>query len=125
MSKMLAAALAGGITLGALSPTHAQGFIPEPTLNGITLVKTTWRLSGFGTVAEAEFTVRSSNDHATNDISFECVTAGKSGTRLSKVRATVYDTVSAKGVKVFRNVNMGFVDSQSATLACKITGTKP
>ena len=36
----------------------------------------------------------------------------------------VYEVVPAKGTKVLREVNLGFVNSQSATLSCHISDAK-
>jgi len=40
------------------------------------------------------------------------------------VTHTVYEVVPAKGAKVLREVNLGFVNSQSAKLACHISDAK-
>jgi hypothetical protein len=89
---------------------------------GLTLGdKFNWYLGGFDVVAIATFTVKSTNSFPTKDIEFTCTTYGASGTPLSKVAHTVYDVVPPKSSKVLREVNLGFVSSQSTRMSCSIT----
>jgi len=44
----------------------------------------------------------------------------KSGTEVGKVSATIYENINAKSSKRFKEVNMGFMNSQAKTFNCEI-----
>jgi hypothetical protein len=108
----------------ARAETAARAAAMKDPAAGLTLQNITWHLGGFDVVAIATFTVKSTNDFPTRDIEFSCTSHGASGTALSGVTHTVYDVVPAKGTKVFREVNLGFMSSQSATLSCRISDAR-
>lgn len=79
-----------------------------------------WSLDGFGTVAVGNFTVQNGNEFAIKDIAIRCEFSGKSGTVVSRADTTIYDTVAGRKNRTFRKVNMGFVNSQSASATCRV-----
>lgn len=79
-----------------------------------------WSLEGFGNIYMGDFKIYNSSNRSIKDITIECTTQGKSGTELNKVSTTVYESINANSTKRFREVNMGFIDKQSATSNCQI-----
>jgi hypothetical protein len=98
---------------------------PLRAMDGLTLEKVNWHMGGFGNIPIADFTVKSTNEWTSKDIEFTCTTKGASGTDLSALRATVYDSIPAKTTKILKGVNMGLANSQSATMWCSISAAKP
>jgi hypothetical protein len=80
----------------------------------------TWSLSGFKNVGVVNVTIENSNDFAIKDIGIRCYFNGQSGTQLSSNGHTIFETIPAKGTKAFKEVNVGFVNSQSATARCDV-----
>jgi hypothetical protein len=81
-----------------------------------------WKLGGFDNVILATFTVKNGNDFDVKDLRVRCEAFGKSGTRIDRNTRTVFDVVKAKGTKKLPEMNLGFVNSQAAKLACDIVG---
>jgi len=79
-----------------------------------------WGKSGFGNVMEADFTITNPSDYAVKDLEITCTHFASSGTRIDSNSRTIYELVPAKGKKVVRNFNMGFINSQSKSSNCKI-----
>lgn len=86
----------------------------------MTLAAMTWNVGGFGTIGIINVTVDNANDFGVKDIAVRCIFSGKSGTELSSTRHTIFDTIAAKSKKVFREVNVGFINSQSARARCEV-----
>ena len=84
------------------------------------LEKFTWRISD--RVGVATFTVHSNNSFPLKDIEFTCDTYGRGGTLLSHLKTTSYEVIPAKTTKVFKEVNLGQIDAQSASMNCSVTG---
>lgn len=83
-----------------------------------------WSKGGFDSVMIGHFTIKSALQFEVRDIKIACVTAGASGTALSTVQQTIYDYVPAKSTKRFPNVNMGFINTQSASANCQILSVR-
>ncbi len=79
-----------------------------------------WSKGGFDAVMIANFTIKSTLQFQVRDIEIACTTAGASGTNLSATTKTIYDVVPAKATKRFSDVNMGFINTQSASANCRI-----
>lgn len=79
-----------------------------------------WRLDGFGNVMIATFRISNDNDIAVKDIEILCRTSGRSGTELSSASHTIYDIIAPHKTRTFTDINMGFVDSQSARAGCDV-----
>ena len=86
----------------------------------LTMKAMTWSLGGFKSVGIVNVSIENSNDFAVKDIGIRCYFSGKSGTQLSVSNHTIFDSIPAKTKKAFRDVNVGFVDSQSAKASCNV-----
>lgn len=98
---------------------------PEPSPRSkVSITKFSWSKGGFDTVMEGTFTIRNDNSFAVKDMRMKCDLSAKSGTALDSVEETIYEIVSANSSKTFREVNMGFVRSQTASATCEIKGVE-
>jgi hypothetical protein len=86
----------------------------------LTIKGMTWSLAGFKNVGMVNVTIENGNDFAVKDVGIRCYFNGKSGTQLSSNNHTIFDTIPAKGRKAFKEVNVGFINSQSATASCNV-----
>jgi roadblock/LC7 domain-containing protein len=86
----------------------------------MTIKGMTWSLGGFKNVGVVSVTIENSNDFAVKDFGIRCQFSGKSGTQLSANNHIIFDTIPAKTKKAFKEVNVGFIDSQSATASCNV-----
>lgn len=84
----------------------------------------TWRLGGFDTVAIATLTIQNDNDFRVKDVDLACRFSANSGTVLSTPSKTIYDLIPAKGRKSFKDVSIGFVNTQSARGSCWVESAK-
>jgi hypothetical protein len=80
----------------------------------------TWSLGGFKNVGIVNVTIDNTNDFAVKDVGIRCYFSGKSGTQLSAISHTIYDSIPAKTKKAFKEVNIGLIDSQSAQARCNV-----
>ncbi|BEV43953.1 hypothetical protein [Afipia carboxidovorans] len=83
-----------------------------------------WSKGGFGSVGMMNVIITNDNNFAVKDMTILCVFNAKSGTTLSERSYTIYDTVDPKASKAFRNLNVGFIDSQSARAGCSLVSAK-
>jgi hypothetical protein len=86
----------------------------------LTIRGMTWSLAGFKNVGLVNVTIENSNDFPVKDVGIRCYFSGKSGTQLSSKNHIIFDTIPAKTKKAFKEVNVGFIDSQSATASCNV-----
>lgn len=84
----------------------------------------TWSIGGFGSVGVVTLTINNANDFPIKDVRIECRFSGKSGTELSTTNHTIFDTVKAKSKRTFKEVNVGFIHSQSARAGCGVETAK-
>jgi hypothetical protein len=80
-----------------------------------------WRKGGFGSVMEADFTLKNNSDHDIKDFEITCEHFAKSGTLIDRNKRTIYDVVKAHATRKFPNFNMGFIHSQAASSSCAVT----
>jgi hypothetical protein len=90
----------------------------------ITMPSFSWKIGGFGFVGTATVTVNNGNDFSVKEIEVRCEFSRKSGTELSRSQRTIFDTIPAKAVRMFKDVNMGFIRSQSAKASCPVETAK-
>jgi hypothetical protein len=84
-----------------------------------------WHLDGFGTVGKIDrITIMNNSSFPIKDFTIQMTTFGNSGSRVGQASQTLYETVPAHGKKQFRNINMGFVPTQSASASFEITNAK-
>lgn len=106
-----------------LAAEKAAAARAELTRNPATKIKVanfSWKTGGFGSIGIVSITVSNENEFAVKDIVVTCSFSGNSGTHLSTGTQTIYDTVRAKAKRTFPDVNMGFINSQSAKANCFI-----
>lgn len=75
---------------------------------------------GFDTVLIISGTLKNTSPIDIKDPTIECSVFGPSGTELGKVRNNLYENVAAGGSHRFRELNMGFVQSQWSTYSCHV-----
>lgn len=89
------------------------------------IVKTAWQRAGFGIVATADFTFANDNSVPIKDVTVSCRFYGASGTRLGDAEQTIYRTFPAQKSTAVAAVNLGFINSQSATASCDVANVVP
>jgi len=80
-----------------------------------------WTKGGFGSIMIADFTITNLSDYPVKDLDVTCNHFANSGTKIDSNSRTIYETVPAKGKKVVKDFNMGFIHSQAARSSCEIT----
>lgn len=83
-----------------------------------------WSKGGFDNIMMADFTIINPSEYTIKDITITCQHYAKSGTMIDSNTRTIYDIVPAKGKKVFKNFNMGFIHSQVYSSACECVDLK-
>lgn len=105
----------------APAPQHTVTLPPAPepyTL--VTIANYTWSKGGFGSVGLATFTIKNDNPFPVKDVFVRCSFYGNSGTALGQADKTIYEVIAAKKSRTFREVNLGFIHSQSARASCRV-----
>jgi hypothetical protein len=77
-----------------------------------------WRKDGFGNIMIADFTIKNDGDQPAKDFEIVCKHFAHSGTEIDSNTRTLYETVAPHGTRTFREVNMGFINSQTAQSGC-------
>jgi hypothetical protein len=78
------------------------------------------RKAGFGAVLLADITLHNLSPFDVKDFVITCISAGPSGTEVSRNTRTLYDVVKAGSVRTFMKFNMGFINRQSVRTDCRI-----
>ncbi len=79
-----------------------------------------WELSS-GVIFIGNFKIKNNHpEYSIKDITIECTTHGASGTPLNTVLKTVYEVIQPAKSKTVKELNFGFVNSQSSNAECKI-----
>jgi hypothetical protein len=92
----------------------------QAVVESLRLVKVGWHLDGFGNVLMASFTVRNEGKRNMKDLQIACDMYSNSGTRIGGATATIYEWLNAGKTRTFPAMNLGFVNSQSAKMGCRI-----
>lgn len=79
-----------------------------------------WKVSGFGAVGVITVTVGNDNDFAIKDPTLTCSFYAPSGTQLSKIETTIFETIKPRSVRTFKDHNVGFIHSQSQRAGCQV-----
>jgi hypothetical protein len=79
-----------------------------------------WAKGGFGSVMLADFTIDNPTPYTIKDIEVKCVHSAPSGTEIDSNTRTIYEMVKPKSKKVVRGFNMGLINSQASSSACRI-----
>jgi hypothetical protein len=80
----------------------------------------TWSKGGFDSIMLVNFTFTNPTPYPARDITVTCVHSAPSGTEIDRNTRTIYEVVPAKGRKVVRDFNMGFIHSQATSSRCRI-----
>lgn len=80
-----------------------------------------WFISGFGSVMEADFTIKNNSKYTIKDIEIKCTHAAPSGTVIDSNTRVIYETVEPGKTKKIRKFNMGFIHSQVKKSGCVVT----
>jgi len=79
---------------------------------------------GFGTVLVIDFKIRNSASISYKDIVVSCSQLGASGSKIATREETIYDSIPANELKSFSKISMGFINQQTKSISCVITGAK-
>jgi hypothetical protein len=93
---------------------------PEATALSALTLDFKWQVGGFGNVMLADFTVTNVGERGIKDFTIRCIHSAKSGTEIDRNTKVIYDVVPAKTTKKFKDVNMGFINSQAESSSCSI-----
>ncbi len=93
---------------------------------GLELIDFDPRPSGFGTVLILKYIkIKNNGNTDIKDFIIQCDTKGKSGTKIdSNITKIIYEIIPAGKTKTFRNINMGFMSSQTNVVVCGVGETK-
>lgn len=78
------------------------------------------RKEAFGNVFVVDVTLRNDSLSNLKDFRITCRSRGRSGTELSNTTRVIYDVVTARSTRTFRELNLGFVNRQAASTACHV-----
>jgi hypothetical protein len=83
-----------------------------------------WELGGFGTIMQVRFILQNNTASSQKDFVIRCDTYGESGTQLSAVQKTLYQSLVPRARRSF-DLSLGFVNSQSARASCGVVKSAP
>ena len=105
-------------------PSAARPTVPQ-IADQVLVRDLNWHSDGFGSVMVIDrVDIVNRNEHAIKDFSIACVVRAPSGTVVSRPMHTVYGRVGANSTETFRNLNMGFINSQAERAACAVFDAK-
>jgi len=84
------------------------------------IATTQWSKGGFGSVMVADFTLKNASSLALRDFGIECEVRGNSGTLINTKRITLFEKLAPQATRTFRDVNLGFIDSQASGASCAV-----
>lgn len=94
----------------------------DSPMNYLSVDKWSWSTGGFGSVGIVEYvTFKNEGIRDARDIHIEVTFLGESGTELSSRQAMFPIVVKAGSKKTARDINVGFINSQSSSARIKIT----
>lgn len=79
-----------------------------------------WGKSAFDMVMEVDFTFTNRSPYPAKDITVTCTHFAPSGTEIDSNTRTIYEIIPAKGKKLIKKFNMGFIHTQATSTTCKI-----
>ena len=84
------------------------------------VVKVVGRKAAFGNVLIIDITLRNRALSHLKDFEIACELTGNSGTTIGTARKTLHEMVEARKTRTFRDVNMGFINAQTARFGCDV-----
>ncbi|WP_404357039.1 hypothetical protein [Methylotuvimicrobium sp. KM1] len=86
----------------------------------VKIIKQSWRKDGFGTIAVVDLTVKNTAPFDVKDIIFLCNFYGNSGTQLNSIEKQVFEIIRYDETRTFKNIDLGFINSQAARGGCRV-----
>ena len=84
----------------------------KESIKDLEIVDFKWNKESFGSVMEADFTIKNNGTVDVKDIEIECVHYAPSGTKIDSNTRTFYELIKAGESRELKSVNMGFIHSQ-------------
>jgi hypothetical protein len=124
-----------GITLGSTmisallsEPSKELPTAPPPppksakeiAMESLLLERLDWRKGGFDNVMFLDAKLRNKGTMPLKDVRIDCTLFSNSGTPVSKVSTVIYEVFPAGKVITTKEVNMGFIHQQSASVSCSV-----
>ncbi len=104
-----------------LDDYHKQLGLAESNANYVEVKSWSWSLEGYHDIAIiSHLTLKNNNSFAIKDVLINVKNYSSSGTLLNSKDYTIYDIVPANRIKTFKNINLGFVNSQSKSSSISI-----
>jgi len=91
------------------------------TVKAVKLTDWDWQETRLGMVSVDAHIVNLSK-HNVKDIVITCAQFGKSGTKIKAVNETLFQVLNAGEAVDVKEWNMGFMDNQTDSVSCKVTG---
>lgn len=88
----------------------------------VTISYLTWHKEGFANVLVASFTIDNANAFPVNDVEISCDEIDPSGTILGTTSRTIFNVIDPHGSKAVIDFDMGFIDSQTKSTRCLVSG---
>lgn len=81
----------------------------------------TWSKDELGAIMIANFTIHNPTQYRFKDFEIKCTHFAPSGTVIDSNTRTLYEVIRSNSTSIFKQFNMGFINSQAAQSSCKIT----
>jgi hypothetical protein len=109
-----------------LPPGFQPPVVPSTTQLAAALsnmkLDTTWTKSDVASIMTVNFTIHNQNAFSVKDIAIKCVLSAPSGTIIGSIDRVVYQRVEPGEANHIDDFNMGFINSQTKSAYCSITG---
>lgn len=109
-----------GRTDAVMAEAERVSKLRETPISGMQILDWSWEQGGFGVVMIARFRVKNNNPFPVKDPLFKCTLFGPSGTIIDSISTRVFERIEPGKAKLFRNINMGLIASQSAQGRCEL-----
>lgn len=105
---------------GPIAVAPPQKSPKQLALESVVIASSGWTTGGFNTVMLFSAKVKNNGLSAVKDLKIACDLYSNSGTKVSVVSAIVYETLRAGKSISFKELNMGFINTQSARASCAV-----
>lgn len=96
----------------------------ELALQGLRIDKWTSRKAGFGNVLEIDLVIENTGSRPVKDVAIACSVYGQSGTQIGRAVQVLYQRFETSKKTKVSGVNMGLINSQSASASCEIVAAE-
>lgn len=97
-------------------------YTKEHPEEGLIVERVRGHKAGFGMVLTIDITLRNDSLSDLKDPTISCRGHGHSGTEIGDNVVALYEVIKARTSRTFRNVNMGFIATQTANISCTVAG---